>query len=174
MQHAALAGVPPAAKRPALPVSQRRRAQRLAVWNAAVWAIGNGLASTTLVVYLARELHAERLGLGIGLMVAAPQISGLLRLGAPALIERLGSRKRFCLASFLLSALLLLALPWLCAPERLPTPGWSLAALISLWCLYHPALFTKFFKPLAIVCVESHGSKGFRGSQKSRRETTCG
>ena len=39
---------------------------------------------------------------------------------------------------------------------------------------HEPALFTKFFKPLAIVCVESHGSKGFRGSQKSRRETTCG
>ncbi len=69
--------------------------------------------------------------------MAAPQITGLLRLGAPALIERLGGRKRFCLAAFLLSALLLLVLPWVCAPGRLPSPGWSLAALILLWCLYH-------------------------------------
>jgi MFS family permease len=122
---------------PALPVHERRRAQRLAVWNAALWAVGNGLASTTLVVYLARELHAERLGLGIGLIVAAPQVVGLLRLGAPALIARLGGRKPFCLAAFFLSALLLLALPWVCTPGRLPSPGWSLAALIVLWCLYH-------------------------------------
>jgi hypothetical protein len=121
----------------------------LAVWNAAVWAIGNGLASTTLVVYLARELHAERLGLGIGLIVAASQMAGLLRLGAPALIEQVGGRKRFCLAAFLLSAALLLALPWACAPGRLPSPGWSLAALILLWCLYH------LFQYLATVALWS-------------------
>lgn len=121
---------------PALPVLQHRRAQRLAVWNAALWAVGNGLASTTLVVYLARELHAERLGLGIGLIVAAPQIVGLLRLGAPALIERLGGRKPFCLTAFLLSALLLLTLPWVCAG---PAPFAQLVAggIILLWCLYH-------------------------------------
>ena len=111
--------------------------RKLAIWNGAVWAIGNGLASTTLVIYLAKELHAERLGLGISLIVAAPQIAGLLRLGAPALMDRLGDRKRFCIATFLLGALLLLALPWVCAPGRLPSPGWSLAALILLWCLYH-------------------------------------
>ena len=122
---------------PTLLVRQRRRARRLAIWNGAIWAIGNGLASTTLVIYLAKQLHAGRLGLGISLIVAAPHVVGLLRLGAPALIERLGDRKRFCIATFLLGALLLLALPWVCAPGRLPSPGWSLAALILLWCLYH-------------------------------------
>ena len=120
-----------------LPVAPRRRARKLAIWNGAVWAIGNGLASTTLVIYLAKELHAERLGLGISLIVAAPQIAGLLRLGTPALIDRLGDRKRFCIAAFLVGALLLLALPWVCAPGRLPSPGWSLLALVLLWCLYH-------------------------------------
>ena len=120
-----------------LPIFARRRARRLAVWNAAVWSIGNGLASTTLIIYLARELHAERLGLGIGLIVAAPQIAGLLRLGAPAMIDRLGNRKRFCIGTFLLGALVLLALPWVCAPGRLPSPRWSASALVLLWCLYH-------------------------------------
>ncbi len=120
-----------------LPVYQRHAARRLAVWNAAIWAIGNGLASTTLVIYLARELHAERLGLGIGLLVAAPQLAGLLRLGAPALVRRVGDRKRFCLAAFLGGAVLLLALPWATAPGLLSSAGWSLAALIVLWCLYH-------------------------------------
>lgn len=122
---------------PTFDLSQRRRARRLAVWNAAVWAIGNGLASTTLVVYLAKELHAERPGLSIGLLVAMPQIVGLLRIVTPLLIDRLGGRKRFCLTTFLLSGLLLLVLPWVCMPNRLPLPGWSLAALILLWCLYH-------------------------------------
>ena len=119
------------------PVFLRRRARRLAVWNGAVWAVGNGLAGATLVVYLARELHSERFGLTVGLIVAAPHVAGLLRLAAPALIERLGDRKRFCIASFLLStsdaggrALGLRA-------GRLPSPGWSLAALIVLWCLFH-------------------------------------
>jgi MFS family permease len=120
-----------------LAVIERRRARRLAVWNAAIWAIGNGLASTTLVIYLAKELHAERLGLGIGLLVAAPQIAGLFRMAAPVMIDRLGGRKRFCIATFFLDAVLLLMLPWACAPGRLPSPGWSLAALIVLWCLYH-------------------------------------
>ncbi len=120
-----------------IPVFERHRARRLAVWNAAMWAIGNGLASTTLVIYLAKELHAERLGLGIGLLVAAPQLAGLLRLGAPALIDRVGDRKGFCLAMFLLGALVLVALPCVSAPGVLPSAGWSLGALILLWCLYH-------------------------------------
>jgi hypothetical protein len=115
-----------------LPIHQRRRARQLAVWNGVIWAVGNGLASTTLVIYLAKQLHAERLGLGIGLIVAAPQIAGLLRLGAPAMIDRLGDRKRFCIATFLLRALCLLVLPWVCAPGRLSSPGWSLVALIGL------------------------------------------
>lgn len=122
---------------PKLPIFRRRVARRMAVWNVAIWALGNGLASTTLVMFLARELHAERLGLGIGFIVAAPQIAGLLRLAAPAMIARLGNRKLFCIGTFFLGALLLLLLPWLCAPGRLPSPEWSLGCLILLWCLYH-------------------------------------
>lgn len=114
------------------PIYERRRARRLAVW-----AIGNGLACTMLIIYLAGELHAKLFGLSIGIILAAPRIAGLLRLAAPTLIERLGGRKRFCLGTFFLSAGVLSALPWLCAPGRLPSPGWSLAALIGLRCLYH-------------------------------------
>jgi MFS family permease len=118
-------------------ISQRHRARRLAVWNGAIWSIGNGLASTTLVTYLAGQLGVEQLGLGIGLIVASPHVVGLLRLAAPAMIDRMANRKRFCIATFLLSSLLLIALPWICAPGRLPSPAWSLAAMLILWCLYH-------------------------------------
>jgi MFS family permease len=102
-----------------------------------VWSIGNGLASTTLVIYLANELNVPRVGLGISLILAAPQIIGLLRLGAPAMIGRLAGRKGFCISTFVLSALLLLALPWLAAPGRLPSANQSLAALVSLWAGFH-------------------------------------
>jgi hypothetical protein len=120
-----------------LVIRHRRRARRLAYWNGAIWAVGNGLASTTLVVYLALDLGAEGIGLGIGLILAARHVVGLLRLGAPAVIGRLVDRKRFCLASFLLGTLLLLALPLVAAPGRLPSPAASLGALVALWCLYH-------------------------------------
>ncbi|HUT92556.1 MAG TPA: MFS transporter [Thermoguttaceae bacterium] len=120
-----------------LTIRHRRRARRLAYWNGGIWAVGNGLASTTLVVYLALDLGAEGIGVGIGLILAARHVVGLLRLGAPAVIGRLVDRKRFCLASFLLGTLLLLALPLVAAPGRLASPVASLWALVGLWCVYH-------------------------------------
>ncbi len=128
--------MPEYAEKP-LTIVERRRARRLAYWNGAVWSIGNGLASTTLVVYLAGELGAEKIGLGIGLILAARHLVGVLRLGAPVVIGRWVDRKWFCIASFFLSTLLLMALPLVAAPGRLPSAEASLAALVVLWCLYH-------------------------------------
>jgi len=110
---------------------------RWAYWNGAIWAVGNGLASTTLVVYLAYELNAPRIGLGIGLILAARHVVGLLRLGAPALIGRLAERKRFCLASYALAALLLLCLPSVTVATLFPSARAALAGLVSIWCCYH-------------------------------------
>ena len=126
-----------AAPQTLLPVFQRRCARRLAYWNGAVWAIGNGLASSTLVIYLAMELGVARVGLGIGMIKAAPRIAGLLRLAAPALIAGLGGRKRFCLGAYLASGVVLLGLPLAAAPGWLPSADASLAALVLLWCVYH-------------------------------------
>jgi len=120
-----------------LTVCQRRRARRLAYLNGGLWAIGNGLASSSLVVYLALELDAPGLGLGIGVLLAAPRIAGLLQLAAPAMIARLGDRKRFCVATLLASAVVLFGLPLAASPNCLPSARMSLAALILLWCAYH-------------------------------------
>lgn len=124
------------AERP-LPIFKRRRARRLAYFNGGVWAIGNGLTSTMLVVYLAMEFDVPGIGLGISLILAAPRLAGMLRLVAPAMIGRLAGRKRFCIGAFLLSALTLWGLPLVVAPGWLPSPGASVAALVGLWCLYH-------------------------------------
>ena len=120
-----------------LTVSERRRARRLAYLNGGIWAIGNGLASTTLVIYLALELDPKRAGLGIALILATRNVVGLLRFAAPAVIGRVVDRKRFCIGTYLLGTLVLLSLPWIAAPGRLPSADASLAALIALWCAYH-------------------------------------
>ena len=120
-----------------LTVSQRRRARQWAYWNGAIWAIGNGLASTTLIVYLAMDLGAEQIGLGIGLILATRHVVGLLRLSAPAMIGWLVDRKRFCVGTFLLGTAALLGLPLITAPGRLPSAAASLYALVVLWCVYH-------------------------------------
>lgn len=122
---------------PPLTVATRRRARRLAYQNGGIWAVGNGLASTMLVVYLAMEYDVPGVGLLISLILAAPRIVGMLRLVAPALIGRLASRKGFCVGGFLLSALVLLGLPAVVMPGVLPTRRASLAALVVLWCGYH-------------------------------------
>jgi MFS family permease len=117
-------------------VRERRRARKLAVWNGAVWSIGNGLVSSTLIIYWAREIGAVWIGLGIGLLAAVPRIVGLLQLAAPAMIGRLADRKRFCIAAYLLSALVPAAIPALCRPDPFRSPGRSLVILIVLWSLH--------------------------------------
>ncbi len=103
--------------------------------NAALWAAGHGLTSTMLVFFLAGELGAQ--GLILSLILAAPNLVGVLRLGTPALIDRMFNRKRFCIVCYALSGVMLIALPVASAPGVLPTVGTSLTALVVLWCLYH-------------------------------------
>lgn len=120
-----------------LTVFERRRARSLAYLNGGIWAAGNGLTSSVLVIYLAMEYDVPGMGLGISLILAAPRLAGLLRLAAPALIRRVGDRKRFCLAAYLASGLVLMGLPAVAAPGTLPSAAASLAALVALWCVYH-------------------------------------
>jgi MFS family permease len=122
---------------PFLSVSERRHAWNLAYWNVGLWAMGNGLTSTTLVVFLALELDAKNLGLGISLILAMPHLVGLLRLATPILIGRIADRKTFCLGTFILSGLLLFCLPLVAAPNTLHSAEMSLVALVILWSLYH-------------------------------------
>lgn len=107
----------------------------LAYANGLLWAVGNGLTSTTLIVYFALEMGAA--GVAISLVLAAPQLAGLLRLGAPRLIQRVGDRRRFCLWAYLLSDLLLAALPLVGGALLVRTRPWSLTMLVVLWSGYH-------------------------------------
>ncbi len=112
-----------------------RRAMRLANVNAGLWAIGNGLISTTLVFYLAVELGAA--GLAASCVLAAPRFAGLLRLGVPALMARLKARKRLCILSYALSSVILCTVPAAAAFEGRVPAGAAIAVLVSAWCLYH-------------------------------------
>ena len=108
----------------------RRRALGLGHVNGGLWAVGNALSTGALVTYLARDLGAQ--GAGLSLVLAAPNLAGLLRLAAPAIIYRAGTARRACLAMSSASYLLIVALPAIAAfAPALPRRG-AVAAMIGL------------------------------------------
>ncbi len=65
-----------------IPHKLRRRSISAAYFNAGLWGVGSGLASTTLILYLVRQQGAS--GLAVSWILAAPWLVGLLRLATPA------------------------------------------------------------------------------------------
>ena len=128
-----MAGSPPA-RHSRILRSERRHSIFAAYANGGLWGIGNGLASTTLVTYLAKEYGAT--GVAVSWLLAAPAFVGLLRLLTPYWLGKVASRKTFCVAIFFLSALVLATLPLVSAPEVLPSQQWSIFALIIFWIGY--------------------------------------
>src|SRR5689334_15577261 len=125
-----------------LTVVDRRIGRSKAYANATIWAIGNGLVSTTLIVYLAHELGASNADLGW--IIAAPQFAGVLRVMTPWLLGCVERRKTLCIGLYVLSAVLLAALPWLAvAPKSTIETGTNvgLTFLVVLWSAYHLAEF---------------------------------
>lgn len=109
---------------------QRRHALALGHANGGLWAVGNALTTGALVVYLARDLGAQ--GLGIGLLLAVPNLAGLLRLAAPAIIFRAGTSRRACLGFSLASYLLIVGLPAIAALAPAVSRSAAVAAMIVL------------------------------------------
>jgi MFS family permease len=110
-------------------------AMRLANANAALWAIGNGLISTLLVIYLASDLGAS--GLSLSLILAAPRFAGLLRLGVPALMARVRARKAVCIAGYVTSSVVLCCVPAVAALRSRIDSRVAIATFVGSWCLYH-------------------------------------
>jgi len=111
----------------------RRNGLRLAYANAAIWAIGNGLVSSTLVVYLALSVGARSFKTAV--IYAAPSLAGMLRLAVPTILARAGHRKSFCIAAYAASVLVLSLVPL--AAALLPVGTHAPVALVSAWCVYH-------------------------------------
>jgi MFS family permease len=120
-----------------LTISEHRSARTMAYANGGLWAIGNGLASTLLVIHLALDLNSESLGMGIGMILAAPSWCGVLRIFAPAIIAKVADRRRFCIGAFLLSAISLLLLPLLASQKLVHSAHLTLWLLVLLWSFYH-------------------------------------
>jgi MFS family permease len=106
---------PPAVHRP-----PHRRAVRLVLLESTLWAAGNAVTTGAFLMYFARDLGAA--GAMIGIIAAVPETSGILRLLAPALIARLGNRKRTVIAASLAARVLSLGIPCI-AVTRLSVPG---------------------------------------------------
>jgi MFS family permease len=109
---------------------QRRRALGLGQFNAALWAIGNGLTTGPLVFYLVRDMGAA--GLTLGFVLALPNLAGVLRLVAPAVIYRAGTARRACLTITSASYLLIVGLPGIVLLVPTISRPTALTAMISL------------------------------------------
>ena len=108
----------------------RRRALGWGHANGALWALGNALSTGPLVVYLARDLGAQ--GLGLSLVLATPNLAGLLRLVAPAVVYRAGTARRACLVIQSASYLLVVGLPAIAASVPAIARETAVAAMIGL------------------------------------------
>jgi MFS family permease len=117
------------------PLDFHTSAMRLANANAALWAIGNGLISTLLVIYLASDLGAS--GLSLSLILAAPRFAGLLRLGVPALMARVRARKTVCIAAYVTSSIVLCCVPAVATLRDRIDSRIAVAMFVGSWCLYH-------------------------------------
>ena len=115
--------------------SNRRRAIQHFYLNGACWGFGNGLVSSSLIVYLAGTFGAT--GFAVSLILATPRLVGVLRLGTPIWIDIVGQRQVFCVCMFLAASIVLLLLPAVSAPGFLPSSRLSLTVLVTMWTLYH-------------------------------------
>lgn len=105
----------------------RRRALRRGHWQGALWSIGNGLTTGSLVTYLALDLGAR--GYDLGLILAWQQLVGLARLVAPTIVRRFGGPRSAFVALSLASYLLLVALP---VTVAVAGQSWSLPPVPTL------------------------------------------
>lgn len=110
--------------------ARRRRALAWGHVNGGLWAGGNALSTGSLVIYLASDLGAQ--GLGLSLVLATPNLAGLLRLVAPAIVYRAGTARRACLTLSTASYLLIVGLPVIAALAPSFSRGGAVAAMIAL------------------------------------------
>lgn len=103
--------------------------------NAFLWAVGNGMTSTMLVIYLSMEYGAE--GLAVAFIIAAPKLAGLFRVAAPAANGAIGNRKTSSVFLYVASGATLLGMAFITAPGTLPSRALALVNVVSLWTVYH-------------------------------------
>lgn len=95
--------------------------------NGIVWAVGNALTTASFIFYLASDLGAK--GLTLSLLMALPNLAGMLRLFAPWLTRVLGDSKRaYSQLSLLSYGLLLIGLQVIDHRSK----SWDHAALAGL------------------------------------------
>ena len=125
------------------PIQEHRKAREALYLNGFLWGIGNGLISTSMIMYLIRDICSGSddvvlAGTAFGWIIAAPRLAGLLRLTIPWTLEKVGSKKRLTFSAFVLSPLILLAIP-LGMPSVIKhfSTGYVLVYIGIIWAVYH-------------------------------------
>ncbi len=117
--------------------AELERTSRGANQNAGIWALGNGLVSTTLVSYFAQSLGAQ--SSAVSWIIAAPKLVGVLRWFAPSLLTLGGGHRTTSITAFLLSTVFLLLLPLSAVRDIWPSTTLAIFAIVFCWCMYHLA-----------------------------------
>jgi hypothetical protein len=71
-------------------------------------------------------------GLALGILLAAPNLAGVMRLASPALIHRAGTARRACLGQYLASYLLIFGVPGIALSAGAVSRPVAVAAMIGL------------------------------------------
>ena len=127
---------------PPYPIHEHRKAREAVYLNGFLWGIGSGLVSTAMITYMIRDIcsvnSALPVGTAIAWIIAAPRVMGLFRLLIPWTLEKFGSKKRLTVCAFVLSPLILLAIPlgMQTVMNRFST-GFAIVYLGLIWAFYH-------------------------------------
>lgn len=138
-----------------LTIKERHLARQMFCWNATLWGLGNGLVSTSLIIYIVQTLaegmmSRAMMGVAISWVIAAPRLIGVLRILTPSLIDGLGSRKWLCFFGYFFSPLILLLLPTL-MPFYLAVDPLFINVVLCvvglIWAVYH---LVEYFATIAL------------------------
>ena len=118
--------------------------------NAFLWGIGNGLFSTSLVIFLIRDIvdgqPTAAVNATIAWIVAAPRTAGVLRILTPTLINVFNNRKFFCVTCYAIAPLILCGILFL-LPNMIHGRH-VLTMLVVFWCVYH---LVEYFGTVALL-----------------------
>ena len=111
------------------------RTRNIFIRSAFLWSVGNTLTSNLVMLSLAFSLQFD--GLTISLLLMVPWLAGALRPFSLPLLDRVKSKKRFCILGYLLQMAALIGVAWCTWPGNLSSHSkvWTICGFWSLACL---------------------------------------
>lgn len=121
-----------------LTISRRHASRQWMIRSSLARCFGSGFISYPVVIFLAATHDLKGggflIGFCIGLILALPNLFGVLRVFTPVMISKIGNRKLFCILAFFLEILSLGAMIYFGRPDFLSKTA-ALVCITAFWCL---------------------------------------